>query len=142
MAEIGLVARIVRQRGIIHDLQQYVVYVGMRLFYFVKQQHRIRILADRFGKQAALLEADIARRSADEARHGVLFHVFAHVEAQEGHVEDRGQRFSHFGFPDACGTVKEKSSHGSVFAPEPGARTQNGPHHRVDSGILPEQYAF
>ena len=45
--------------------------------------HRVRRLADGVGEQAALVEADVARRRADEPRHRVLLHVLGHVEAQE-----------------------------------------------------------
>ena len=39
---------------------------------------------ERFGKLATLFVADVARRSADQAGHGGLLHVFAHVDAHHG----------------------------------------------------------
>ena len=55
----------------------------MRLFDFVEQQHGVGVAVDRVGQQTALIEADVAGRRADQARHGVRLHVFAHVEAEE-----------------------------------------------------------
>ena len=56
---------------------------GVRLLDLVEQQHRVRMLPDRVDQQAPLLEADVARRRADQARDGVLLHVLGHVEADE-----------------------------------------------------------
>jgi hypothetical protein len=38
----------------------------MRLLDLVEQEHAVRMLVDRVGQQAALVEADIARRRADQ----------------------------------------------------------------------------
>ena len=69
----------------IHDLQQNVEDVRVGLLDLVEQEHTVRMLIDPVGQQAALVESDIARRGPDQARDGVLFHVFGHVEAQEFH---------------------------------------------------------
>ena len=59
----------------------------MRLLDFVEQQHAMRMLVDAVGQQAALVEADIARRRADQARNRVALHIFRHVEAQQFDAE-------------------------------------------------------
>ena len=64
----------------------------------------MRLLIDRFGQQAALFEADVARRCADEAGNGVAFHVFGHVEALQRHAQREGQLSCDFGFTHAGGT--------------------------------------
>lgn len=50
----------------IHDLQEHVKEVRMGLFDLIKQEHAIRVLVDTIGQQATLVEADIARRRADQ----------------------------------------------------------------------------
>ena len=83
VAEVGLAAVVVGERAVVHDLQQQVEHVRMRLLDLVEQQHAVRMLGDRLGEQAALVEADVARRRADQARHRVPLHVLGHVEADE-----------------------------------------------------------
>ena len=56
----------------------------MRLLDLVEQEHRVQgCCADRVDEQAALLEADVAGRRADQPRDRVLLHVLAHVVADE-----------------------------------------------------------
>ena len=62
---------------------------GMRLLDLVEQQHAMRVLIDGIGQQAALVEADIARRRADQAADAVPLHIFRHVEALERDAQDR-----------------------------------------------------
>ena len=69
--------------AVIHDLQQDVEEIRMRLLDFVEQQHAMGVLVDAIREQAALVEADITGWSADQARDSVAFHVFRHVEADE-----------------------------------------------------------
>ena len=68
IAEIDLLAVVIGQLAVIHHLQQDVEQVRMRLFDFVEQQHAMRMLVDAVGEQPALVEADIARRRADQPR--------------------------------------------------------------------------
>ena len=56
----------------------------MRFFDLVKQHDRVGATAHGFGQLSALVVADISRRRADQAADGVLFHVFAHVDANHG----------------------------------------------------------
>ena len=66
VAEIGLATVVIGQRAVIHHLQQDIEDVRMRFFDLIEQQHGMRLLGDRFGQQPALIEADIARRRADQ----------------------------------------------------------------------------
>ena len=66
IAEIGFASIVVSQRTMIHHLQQNIKDIRVRFFDLVQQQHRIRMFANRFGQQTALIEADVARRRANQ----------------------------------------------------------------------------
>ena len=85
----------------IHDLQQQIEDIGMRLLDLIEQQHAVRMFGDRFGEQTALVKAHVARRCADEARDRVPLHVFRHVEADEFHAHGNGQLPGHLGLADS-----------------------------------------
>ena len=55
----------VRQLAVIHDLQQNIEDIGMRLFDFIEQQHGVGRAPDFFGQLPAFVVADIAGRRAD-----------------------------------------------------------------------------
>ena len=55
----------------------------MRLFDFVEQDDAVGLAAHGFGQLAAFVVPHIAGRRTDEPRHGMLFHVLAHVEAHD-----------------------------------------------------------
>ncbi len=98
---------VVGQLAVVHHLQQDVEHIRVRLLDLVEQQHAMRMLVDPVGQQPALVEADIARRRADQARDGVLFHVFRHVEAQQLDAEAVGQLLGDLGLADAGGAGEE-----------------------------------
>ncbi len=83
VAEVRRLAVVVRQFAVIHDLEEHVEDVGVGLLDLVEEEDRVRRLRDGVGQETALVEADVPRRRADEARDGVPFHVLAHVEAEE-----------------------------------------------------------
>ena len=87
--------------AVIHDLQQHVEQVRMRLLDLVEQQHAMRVLVDAVGEQTALVEADIAGRRADQPRDRVPLHVFRHVEADQLDAQCDGELLRHFGLADA-----------------------------------------
>ena len=51
---------VVGQRGVVHDLQQDVEDIGMRLLDLIEQHDAVRMRADGVDQQAALLEADVS----------------------------------------------------------------------------------
>ena len=67
----------------VHHLQQDVEDVRMRLLDLVHQHDAVRMLGHRLGELAALVEADVARRRADQAGHRVPLHVLRHVVAKQ-----------------------------------------------------------
>ena len=101
VAEVDLLAVVVGELAVIHDLQQHVEQVRMRLLDLVEQQHAVRMLVDAVGQKPALVEADIAGRRADQPRDGVALHVFRHVEADQLDAERGGELLGHLGLADA-----------------------------------------
>ena len=101
VAEVDLLAVVIGQLAVIHDLQEHVEQIRMRLLDLVEQQHAMRMLVDAVGQQAALVEPDIAGRRADQPRDGVALHVFRHVEADQLDAERRRKLLCHFGLADA-----------------------------------------
>ena len=81
--EVDHAAVVVRQVTFVEHLQQDVEHVRMRLLDLVEQDDRVRLAADGLRQRARILVADVARRRADEPRHGELLHVLAHVDANQ-----------------------------------------------------------
>src|SRR5690606_7509720 len=82
--EVHGTALTVGEATVFQYLQQDIEDVGMRLFHFVQQDDGIRLATDLFGQIATLFIAHIARRCADQAGHGMLFHEFRHVDTHHG----------------------------------------------------------
>src|SRR3989454_3993471 len=108
VAEVRLPAVVVGQRAVVHHLQQHVEDVRVRLLDLVEQQYRVRLLGDCLGEQAALLEADVSRRCADETRHRVPLHVLGHVEADQLDAHAVGQLSRHLRLADAGGSREQE----------------------------------
>ena len=87
----------------------------------VEQYHRMRMLGDGIGQQPALIEADVPRGGADQARDGMAFHVLGHIEADKFQPKDPGQLTGHFGFTHARGPSEQERPDGFV------TRAQAGP---------------
>ena len=64
-------------------LEQHVEDVRMGFFNFIKEDHAVRTAAHGFSELAAFFITHISGRRPDAARHGVLFHVFGHVNAHD-----------------------------------------------------------
>ena len=74
------------------------MHVGVGLLALVEEDDRVGALAHRLGEHAALAEADVAGRRADEPGDGVLLLELAHVDrrhhalAAEHQVGERERR--------------------------------------------------
>ena len=104
IAEIDGVALAVGQPAVVENLQQDVEDVVVRLLDLVEQDDLIRPPTHGLGERATFLVADIAGRSADQSRHGMLLHEFRHVDAHHGVlvVEQKlGERLAQLGLADA-----------------------------------------
>ena len=107
----------VGQPAVIHDLQQDVKYVLVRLFDLVEQNHRIRAAAHLLGELPPFFVADVSRRRADQARHRVPLHVFGHIDAHQGVFvikQEFGESAGEFSFSDASRTEENKRPNWSL----------------------------
>ena len=70
----------------------------------------MRFLGNGFGKQTTLVESNVAGRCANQAAHGMAFHVFRHVKANQIDAHDVGQLFGRFGFANARGAAEQEGT--------------------------------
>ena len=138
VAEIRLLAVVVGERRVVHDLQERVEDVGMGLLDLVQQENRVGVLPDRLGEEAALLVADVARRRPDELGHGVLLLVLAHVVAEERHPQRRGKLAGEFGLSHPRRPHEEERGDGLVRFAEAGARPLDRLHDPLHGLVLAE----
>ena len=142
VAEVGFPAGVVGERGVVHHLQQDVVDVGMRLLELVEEHHAVRVRADRVDQQAALLEADVAGRRADQPRDRVLLHVLAHVEADEFVAELQRELLRQLGLADPGRPGEQEAARGALGRAQAGARPLDGLGDQVDRLVLAEHHAL
>ena len=83
VAEVDPAALGVGQVAVLEDLEQDVEHLGVGLLDLVEQDHAVALAAHGLGQLAALVEADVAWRRADEAAHVVALHELAHVDLDE-----------------------------------------------------------
>ncbi len=111
----------------------------MRLLDLVEQDDGVGTAADGLGELAALFEADVARRRADEARDGVLLHVLAHVEAHHRVLvveEKGGEGARQLGLADARRPQEEEAAERPVGVLDAGAGAPDGVGHGADGLVL------
>ena len=128
----------VGQLPVVHDLEEDVEKIRMRLLDLVEQQDHVRVLVGRVGEQTALVEADIARRRADQTRYRMPLHVLAHVEADEGDAENMGELPRHFGLADARRPAEQVAADRLVRLAQPRARHLDRGGDRGDGFVLTE----
>ena len=140
VAKICLAPVVVRQRAVIHHLQQQVEHVRVRLLDLIEQQHRMWMFGDRLGQQAALVESDVARRRADQSRNRMPLHVLRHVEADELHAHRNRQLARDFGLADARGSGEQEGADRLALIAQAGARHLDGRGQRLDRRVLAEDH--
>src|SRR5689334_3699564 len=113
----------------------------MRLLDLVEEQHRVRRLGDGLREEAAAIEADVAGRSADEARDGVPLLVLAHVEAEELHAERFGELLRQLRLADARRAAEEEGADRLLGRPQAGARELDRGGELIDRLVLAEDRA-
>ena len=132
--EVDRPALAVGQAAVVHDLQQHVEDVGVRLLDLVEQDHRVGAPAHRLGQLPALVVADVAGRRADQARDRVLLHVLGHVDADDrllGVEHELGQRPRQLGLADAGRAEEQEAADRPVRVGEAGPRAAQ----RVGDGL-------
>ena len=130
-------------QAVIHDLQQHIVCTGPDAFLdFVEQHHAMRMLIDTVGQQTALVEADIARRRADQARNRMPLHIFGHVETDQFDAQRRSKLFCDLGLADAGRTREQIGANRLLRLAQAGARELDRGRERIDRLVLTEHHAL
>ena len=144
VAEIDRPSLRIGEPPVVHDLQQQIEHVLMRLFDLVEENDAVGLTAHLFGELAALVKADVARRRADELGNRVLFHILGHIDADHGVfvAEHRlGERAAELRFADARGTEEQEAPDRAVRILEPDSAAPDGARHRRDGFVLPDHAA-
>ena len=137
--EVHRAALGVGQPAVLEDLQQGVEHVGVRLLHLVEQHHREGLAAHGLGELPSLLVADVARGRAHQAADGVLLHVLAHVELDQGVLvveEELGQGLGQLGLPDAGGAEEDERAAGPLGVLQAGPRPPDGPREGLQGLLL------
>ena len=100
------------------------------------------MLVDAVGQQAALVEADVARRRADQARDRVLLHVLRHVEAQQLDAHQGGELLGDLGLADAGRAREQVAADRLLRLAQARARQLDGARQRLDRLVLAEHQAL
>ena len=87
------------QTSIVHDLQQCIEDLWMRLFNLVQQNDAVRATAHLLGQLTTFVIADIPWRATEQTSNGMRLHVLRHIHADQAILtteEFSGQRFRQF----------------------------------------------
>ena len=126
VAEIHRSAVAVRETSLIGDLQEDVEDILVRLLNLIEEHDGVGFTANPFRELSALIVAHVARRSTHHAAHRMLFHILAHVDADEsllGAEEFLGQFLGQVGLAHTRGAHEEEGADGllGVFESDPAA---------------------
>mmetsp|Transcript_12057 Transcript_12057/g.32557 ORF Transcript_12057/g.32557 Transcript_12057/m.32557 type:complete len:379 (+) Transcript_12057:745-1881(+) len=111
----------------------------MGFLHLVKQDEAVRFFADPVCELALLAIANVAWRAADQFRHGVPLHEFAHVEAYQCiffSVICAGERLAKFGLADASRPAEDEGGHRAVRILQSHTGTSHCLRHCVDGLVL------
>ncbi|CAI09933.1 hypothetical protein ebB234 [Aromatoleum aromaticum EbN1] len=111
--------------AVVEHLQQHVEHVRVRLLHLVEEDHAVGLAAHLLRQVATFLIAHIARRGADEAGNRVLFHEFAHVDADQVLFrieQELGERLAELGLADAGRAQEQERAVRAVLVRKAGAR--------------------
>ena len=139
VAEVDAAALGVGQVPVLQDLEEDVEHLGVRLLDLVEEHDRVALAAHGLGQLAALVEADVAGRRADQAGHVVALHELAHVDLDERVLaaeHELGQRLGELGLADAGGAQEDERADRALGVLEAGASAAHGPGDRGDRLLL------
>ncbi len=100
----------------------------------------MRLLVDRIGEQAALVEADVAGRGADQARDRVALHVLGHVEADQFDPHDPGELARDLGLADPGRAREQVAADRLLGIAQAGAGELDRAGQRLDRPVLAEHH--
>ena len=137
--EVHGAALTIGQTAVVEHLQKHVEDLRVRLLHLVEQHHRIRAATHGLGQLTALLIPDVARRRADQAGHGGLLHVLAHIDAHHGLLvveQEVGERLGELGLAHTGGAEEQERAGRAVRVGDAGARTAHRVGHGLDGLLL------
>src|SRR5882672_587017 len=134
----------VGQPPVVQNLQHDVEDVVMSLIDLVEEDHRIRTPPDGLGQLPALFVADVTRRGADKAGHGVPLLIFRHINADHRALvveKEFGQRPRQLRFAYAGRAQEDERTYRAVRVFQPRTRTDDGFGHRRHGFVLADHAA-
>ena len=117
VAEVDSPALTVSETAVVEDLQQDVEDVGVCLLDLIEEHDRVWTASNRLCELSTFVVADVAGRSADQARNRVLLLVLGHVEPNEGLLvveQELGQRTRQLSLADTGRAEEDERSHRPV----------------------------
>ena len=142
IAEVHCATVVVRQRAVVHHLQQNVVHIRVCLFDFIEQEHTMRMLVHPVGQLTTLIKPNIARRRADQTGNRVFLHIFGHVKAQQFYTQRIRQLFRDFGFTHAGWASEQIIADGLFRFTQASPRQFDSRGQCLDCGVLPKDHAL
>ena len=139
IAEVHGTSVPVGEASVFEDLQQRVEHVGVRLLYLVEQDDAEWTAADGLGQLSALVVANVSGRRAYEPRHGVSFHEFGHIYADQVLLvveQEPCQRARQLGLAHAGRAEEDEAADGTLGVFESGAGAAHGIGDGGDGGVL------
>lgn len=113
----------VGQPSVIENLQEDIEDIARGLLDLIEEDDAVWLPPHRFGQLPSLVVADVSRRGSDEPRDRVGFHVFAHIDPDEGVLvieELFGESLGGLGLSDSGRSEEEEASDRPFRVSEPG----------------------
>ena len=124
---------------LLHDLQQHVVDIQVRLLDFIEQHDGIGSPPDLLGQLSTLFVADIARWRPDQPADVVLLHVLAHVDLDQRVLvseHELGECLGEQRLADTCGSGEQEDPGGPLGILQPAATAADGLRDLLDRLVL------
>ena len=141
VAEVNRTSLAVRNAAVVQYLEQYVKDVRVGLFNFIEENHAVRTAPHGFRELTAFFIPHVSGRRPDEARNGMFFHVFGHVNADDGVFivkKEFRQRLAELRLADAGGSQEQERANGPVFILQPGAGASHSVGYGLNGLFLPD----
>ena len=134
----------VGQAPVIEDLEESIKDIRVGLFDFIKENDAVGATPNSFGQLTTFFVTDVAWRCPDEARDGMFFHVFGHIDADDSVFaieKSGGKGTGEFGFAYAGRSEKKERADGALRVFQAGASADDGVGDCLHRFVLPD-YAF